>query len=163
MTLEAYDGQCLRIADSSGNVFEGVCAYHNAAYAKQEYGRKQEALQMANFVFFQSDIREIQSLEQNQGQWGKFSAPYGQLEEWNVQEGIDCIQDVLFSEEEVHVYRMLCCLEDYIAPDTKHDMDCGEALPKVLQELLDTRISERCREKAEKIIALCKYYYLLPV
>ena len=89
LDLKQYDGKCVRITDAEGNVFEGVCSYNSEEYDEHEYGRCEKALQLPFFLFFQSNIAALESLEDRSGPYGKFSDPYGTLEELMVEEGID--------------------------------------------------------------------------
>ena len=81
MNLHDYDDRCVRIIDNNSDIFDGICSYNNAEYDEHEFGRNEESLQICNFLFYKSDIKEIQSLENNDGPYGKFLAPYGKLEE----------------------------------------------------------------------------------
>ena len=65
MDIKRYDGKCVRIIDTSGDVFDGICCYNDEEYNDHEYGRCEEGLKIENFLFFKSDIREIQSLEEH--------------------------------------------------------------------------------------------------
>lgn len=116
MNLKKYDGKCVSIEDSEGNVFEGICYYNGREYNDHEFGRDEECLQMVNFLFFKSDIRKIKSLENHRGPHGRFSSAFGLIEEMNVKDGINSIDEELYSEEDEHVIRMLACLEYYMEP-----------------------------------------------
>jgi hypothetical protein len=116
MNLKKYDEKCVRIEDTEGNVFEGICWYSDHEYNDHEWGRDEECLQMANFLFFKKDIRKIESLENHRGPYGKYTAAYGLLEEMNVKDGIDSIESELECEEDEHVLRLLACLEYYMEP-----------------------------------------------
>jgi len=129
MNLKKYDGKCVRIEDDLGNVFEGICDYNGREYNESEFGRNEECLQMANFLFFKKDIKKIESLENHRGPYGKFSSAYGLLEEMNVKDGIGSIDEELYSEEDEHVIRMLACLEHYMDPASGYELSCrGEVI-----------------------------------
>ena len=52
MDLNKFDGKCVRIITTSGEVFEGVVSYDNREYAFHEYGYDQEALRLTPIVCF---------------------------------------------------------------------------------------------------------------
>ena len=110
MELRQLDGRCVRLTDRDGTVFEGVCQYDNAEYCEHAFGRAEDGLELENFLFFRSDLRSAVSLEGRSGPYGRFSAPYGVLEELNLRDGIDGVRAELESEEPEHVRRMLRCL-----------------------------------------------------
>ena len=150
--LKKYDGLCVRIIDSNGDVFDGICCHNSEEYDEHEYGRYEESLQIENFLFYECDIKEIQSLEENSGPYGKFLDPYGKLEIMTVEDGIDSIGDVLFSEEDEHVIRLLNCLEEYLDPDSKLTVSDQEAIIEALNKLLDVNSNTAIQEKAWKIL-----------
>ena len=154
MKLLDYDGQCVRITVPCGDIFEGICRYSDKYYNEHEYGRREEALRIINHLFFKNDIKEIESLEGHNGSYGKFSSCYGLIEELNVQDGIDFIRDVLFCEENEHVYRMLLCLEHHLSPRSENGLDCYDEVIETIHELLQTDIEPDSREKARQIIGM---------
>lgn len=141
VNLGNFDGKRVRITDENGDIFEGVASYENKDYCEHEYGRREPCLQIVNFTFFRSDIKQIEALK------GQYSAPFGTIEELNYQDGIDSIEDELFCEENESVYRMLLCLEAHIVRN-------GEQCPglnKLLQRLLQTELAEQTRKKAAEL------------
>ena len=129
MNLKRYDGKCVRLEDTEGNVFEGICCHNDHEYNYHEFGRDEECLQIVNFLFFKGDIKKIESLEHHRGPYGKFSSAYGLLEEMNVKDGISSIDEELYSEEDEHVIRMLACLEHYMDPASGYELSCrGEVI-----------------------------------
>ena len=150
MELRRYDGQAVRITDTEGEVFEGVCGHKVAEYCLHEYGREEEGLSIANFLFYRDDILAIESLEGRSGPWGRFSAPWGRIEERNADEGMDCIDEELFCEEDEHVIRLLRCLGDRLEKSAGSPPDWAAALPKALRELLKLRPGAECRTEAER-------------
>ena len=114
MKLSDYDGKCVRIVDFEGDVFEGICSYNNEAYMEHEYGVHEECLQLANFIFYRSHIKDIESLEGNCGPYGRFTSCYRRLEELNIEDGINSIREVLFSEENEHIFRLLLCIDRHL-------------------------------------------------
>ena len=54
MDLNKFDGKCVRIITTSGEVFEGVVSYDDREYAFPEYGHDQEALRLTPTDHFQT-------------------------------------------------------------------------------------------------------------
>ena len=150
--LKKYDGLCVRIIDSNGDAFDGICSHNSEEYDEHEYGRCEESLQIENFLFFKRDIKEIQSLEENSGPHGRFLDPYGKLEIMTVEDGIDSIEDVLFSEEDEHVIRLLNCLEEYLDPNSGLEVSDHEEIIKALRKLLEVNSNIAIQEKAWKTL-----------
>ncbi len=150
--LKKYDGLCVRIIDSNGDAFDGICCHNSDEYDEHEYGRCEESLQIENYLFYERDIKEIQSLEENSGPHGRFLDPYGKLEIMTVEDGIDSIEDVLFSEEDEHVIRLLNCLEEYFDPDSGLTVSDQEAIIEALNKLLEVNSNTAIQEKAWKIL-----------
>ncbi len=152
MNLKKYDGKCVRIIDSSGDAFDGICRYNCAEYGEHEYGRAEESLQIENFLFFERHIKDIQSLDENTGPYGRFLDPYGKLEILTVEDGIDSIEDVLFSEENEHVMRLLCCLEEYLNPDLTLTLPDREEVLATLRKLLEVNTDPNIQDKTWHIL-----------
>ena len=153
MQLSEFDGQCVRIVDSFGDVFEGICTHNNADYSEHEFGRHEEGLEMPNMLFFKSDIREVTSLEDHQGPYGRFSAPFGRLEELTVEDGIDMIEEMLLSEEPEHIYRLLLCLEDHLKSQDDKLYEESEGLVDLLKNLIGTNEDAQIKALAQRLIA----------
>ena len=51
MDLNKFDGKCVRIITTSGEVFEGIVSYDDREYAFHEYGHDEEALRLTPVVF----------------------------------------------------------------------------------------------------------------
>lgn len=152
MGLREYDGMCVRIVLNEGDVYEGFCSHNSAEYGEHEFGRAEESLQILSFLIFKSEIRDVESLEGREGPYGMFSEPYGALEEMTVEEGIDAIAEVLFSEETEHICRVLCCLEKYFLPGGSYRLTCRAPLIDVLKELLTVSQDARIRDGAETLL-----------
>ena len=153
MNLKIYDNTCIRIVDTDGNDFDGICQYYNAAYNEHEHARDEDRLKIENFIFYSSDIWYIQSLENHTGPYGRFLDPYGKLEEMNIEDGIDGVEDILFSEEDEHVMRMLSCLDKYRDPYFNYNLPYAQDIFVLLHKIKDddTR-AEEIREEAEHMI-----------
>ena len=151
MNLKKYDEKCVRITCDDGNVFEGISLYSDSEYNECEYNRKDESLDIENFKFYKSYIKKVENLENHNGPYGKFTDKYGTLEKMNVEDGIDTIVDILFGEEDEHIYRMLICLEDYF--NNNYDLDYKK-LKIHLEKLLKYYTNPKIIEEAKKLIEL---------
>ena len=103
MNLAKYDGKCVRIITTWGEVFEGVVSYDDREYAFHEYGRDQEALHLTPILLFKNDILNVISLEDVDGPFGHYSEKYGLLEEKCLEWGTDMIDEVFESEDDVQI------------------------------------------------------------
>ena len=114
MNLSTFDNKCVRITTVDGESFEDLCNCCHEECNEHEFGRPEPCLQMLSFLFFPCDIAQIASLEGHSGPHGRFSAPFCRpeepiVEELIVEDDIDSIKEVLFSEEQAP--HMLNCLE----------------------------------------------------
>lgn len=107
MNLKKYDNKKVRFTDSENNTIEGISYYYTKEIAKCMYGINSECLKITCFLFRKEKIKDISIIDE-------FSAPYGKIEKWAVEDGMDLVDEVLYSEEDEHVYRLLLCLEDKI-------------------------------------------------
>lgn len=153
MRLREYDDRCVQVTDRNGEVFEGVCAYNGRDYNEHEFGRREDGLQISYLLLFRSDIREIRSLEEHSGPYGRFTRRYGRLEEMAAEAGPDIIEEVLFSGKEAHILRLLACLGDRLKPDAGCALPCrGEVLGQLA--LLDASDeTEAVRAGASRLLA----------
>ena len=113
MNLKKYDGKCVRIITTWGEEFEGVVSYDDKEYAFHEYGHNQEALRLLPIIFYKNDISGVISLEDVNGPFGHYSEKYGLLEKKCIEWGTDMIEEVLDSEDDIQILRMLACMKDY--------------------------------------------------
>lgn len=142
LNLVNYDGKRVRITDSQCETFEGIAEYYNKDYCEHEYGRREPCLQIANFTFFRSDVKVIETLR------GQYAAPFGRIEELNFRDGIDSIEDELFCEEDESVYRMLCCIDAHVVSQK----ETCPGLSELLKRLTETELTEKTRLKAEQLL-----------
>ena len=148
MRLIKYDDKCVRIVTTDDEEFEGVCIHNTDEYDEQEFGRKEESLQIENVLFYKSYIKKVYSLENHNGPYGKFTQKYGKLEEITVEDGISSIEDILFSEVPEHSYRLLLYMEEHIEQLFKDKSKIIELL-KLLEKTTD---SEKIKVKSKDII-----------
>lgn len=147
MNLQEFDGKCVRIIDSLGDAFDGICSYNSEEYNEHEFGRTEECLQIENFLFYRNDIQTVKSLENRNGLYGKFLDPYGKLEELTIEDGINSIQDILSSEEPEHVRRLLRCLDKHLG-----DLPCRTEVIDALRELADNTEDMDIQDAALRLV-----------
>jgi len=116
MNLIKYDNRFIRLVDGLGDIYEGVARYDSRDYNLHEYGKEEESIQMSHTIFFKSFIKKIEIID-------SFSDKYGLLEESIIDLGMDMVDEVLTSEEDVSINRLLLCLEDKIKTLSKNDID----------------------------------------
>ena len=114
MELKSFDNKCVRILTASGEVYEGIVSYCGREYVLHEYGCNQEALQLTPMLFYKDDIVSVISLEDVDGPFGHYSEKYGLLEKKCLEWGSDMIEEVLESEDDTQILRMLACMKDHL-------------------------------------------------
>ena len=112
MELKRFDNKCVRILTASGEVYEGIVSYCGHEYVFHDYGCDQEALYLTPMLFYQDDIASVISLEEVDGPFGHYSEKYGLLEKKCLEWGSDLIEEVLESEDDTQILRMLACMKD---------------------------------------------------
>ena len=151
LDLRDYDGKCVRIVGTDGEVFEGNCEHFSEAYSEHEFGREEDGLQMIDFLFYRNDIKSIRSLEDQEGPYGHFSGPYSSLEVMNAEDA-DLVDEVLLSEDDVHVLRMLNYLETHPETVDGYDKKNKDILAKSLHDVLVLSEDPACHEAARRLI-----------
>lgn len=116
MNLIKYDNKCIRLVDGLGNVYEGIARYDSRDYNFHEYGKDEESIQMSHTIFFKFVIKKIEIID-------SFSDKYGLLEESLLESGMDMVDEVLTSEEDISITRLLFCIEDRINILSKNEKD----------------------------------------
>ncbi len=150
--LSAFDDRCVRLTDFTGDVYEGNARHFSDEYAWQEFGRFEEGLQLVCYLFYYDQIRSIESLNDCTGPYGRFSAPYGKLEEDSVKDGPDIIDEFLFSEDSEHIERMLRCLKDFLKPESGIVIPEREKTLQLIRKYAGTEKDEVLRRQAEEIL-----------
>ena len=143
-----FDGKCVRLEDIYGHVYEGVCVHDSADYCLHEFGVDEEALQFMHFLVYKSQIREIVSLEERTGPYGRYSAPFGELEELTVEDGKLFLEDALFDEEPEQVMRLLNCLGAALSPVNGREVKDRAEILALLRRLAAEGEDEAVRAKA---------------
>ena len=112
MDLKSFDNKCVRLLTASGEEYEGTVSYCGREYVFHEYGCDQEALVLSPMLFYKDDIVSVTSLEEVEGPFGHYSEKYGLLEKKCLEWGSDLIEEVLESEDDTRILRMLACMKD---------------------------------------------------
>ena len=100
-----------------------------------------EIIIFMNMIFFKSFIRKIDIID-------SFSDKYGLLEESLIESGMDMVDEVLTSEDDISINRLLLCLEDKIKSLSKSDRD---ELVKILDVFIKYNNNENNVKEAIKI------------
>ena len=114
MDLKSFDNKCVRLLTASGEEYEGTVSYCGREYVFHEYGCDQEALVLSPMLFYKDDIVSVTSLEEVDGPFGHYSEKYGLLEKKCLEWGTDMIEEVLESEDDTRILRMLSCMKDHL-------------------------------------------------
>ena len=69
-------------------------------------------MRLTPIVFYKNDILRVISLEDVNGPFGHYSEKYGLLEKKCLEWGTDLIEEVLDSEDDSQILRMLACMKD---------------------------------------------------
>lgn len=150
MNLRKLDGKCIKIIDKQNCEYEGICSYNNKDYTYHEFGKDEESIQIANLLFYKSNIKKVESLENNRGPYGKFTQKYGTIEKMALEDGTDSIEEILTSEEPLHIYRLLTCIEDYLI---KNEISYKRKLLQLLKEFNKYNEDEKTYEITKQIIS----------
>lgn len=144
MNLKKYDNKKVRFTDSENNTIEGISYYYTKEIAECMYGINSECLKITCFLFRKEEIKDISIIDE-------FSAPYGKIEKWAVEDGMDLVDEVLYSEEDEHVYRLLLCLEDKI-----NSIDYQKELYDKLLSFSKYNEDKKIAKELEKLLKLIK-------
>ena len=90
MRLKKYDNKKVRFIDSEKNIIEGISEYYTKEMSECMYGINSECLKITCFLFRKKEIKDISIIDE-------FSAPYGKIEKWAVEDGMDLVDEVLYS------------------------------------------------------------------
>jgi len=144
MNLKKYDNKKVRFTDSENNTIEGISYYYTKEIAECMYGINSECLKITCFLFRKEEIKDISIIDE-------FSAPYGKIEKWAVEDGMNLVDEVLYSEEDEHVYRLLLCLEDII-----NSIDYQKELYDKLLSFSKYNEDKKIAKELEKLLKLIK-------
>ena len=152
MELKQYDGKRIQITTTDGLKYEGIGDHCSADYCEHEYGRAEEGIKLVNFLFYREYIHSIRDLEEHPGPFGGFTAPFGRIEEENLRDGFGFVEDQLTCEEDVHVLRMLRCLED--RRQRRMPIPDREKIPEALRESLSFIEDPAVRQEAQRLLEI---------
>ena len=144
MNLKKYDNKKVRFTDSENNTIEGISYYYTKEIAECMYGINSECLKITCFLFRKEEIKDISIIDE-------FSAPYGKIEKWAVEDGMDLVDEVLYSEEDEHVDRLLLCLED-----KKDSINYQKELYDKLLSFSKYNENKKIAKELEKLLKLIK-------
>ena len=144
MNLKKYDNKKVRFKDSENNIIEGISEYYTKEMAEAIYGIDSECLKITCFLFRKSEINNITIIDE-------FNNPYSRLEEMAVEDGMDLVDEILYSEEDEHVYRLLLCIEDKLDSINYQK----ELYPKLIS-FAKYNENKKIAKELEKIIDLIK-------
>ena len=136
MNIKKYDGKCVQITDKYNNkVYEGLCQYNSHDYTFHEYGKDEDSLEIFHFLFYKSDIKKIKIID-------RFTEKYGEIEKETAMD-MDMLEQALDDEDDIHVYRLLLCLED---------IGINKEVKKLLNNLIKYNKDEKIINKAKELI-----------
>lgn len=113
--LEKFDNKMIRLETIYGDTFEGIGSYYGKEYNEHEYGVDEDSIVMSHIMTYESQIKSIEEIE-------SFSSNYGKLEEIVIEDGIDIIDEVIESDDDISIYRLLLCIEDNINNFNKDEL-----------------------------------------
>lgn len=138
MKLKDFDDKLVRIVDSLGEVYEGIGVHNSKEYNMHEYGVDEDSIVIFCVMFYQSDIKQIKEID-------SFSSSFGRIEEVVLDGGIDLIDEAFYSENPIHVYRLLLCIEDrYNSLPFKNELN--NLLKRLIRYNDDDKIKEKARD-----------------
>lgn len=138
MNIKKYDNKRVRLKDFLGDIYEGIAMHNSVDYNYHEYGVEEEGLQLGCFLFYKSQIKKIEEIKE-------FSNIYGKLEE-EVLEDPDLIEEIFEREEDIHIYRLLLCIEDNL-----NNLKEKEKLLKLIKDLIKYNEDDKIIKKAVEI------------
>ena len=154
MDLSIFEGKHVRVTDKFGSIYEGICSHNSVDYDEFEFGVNEEALQFPGLVIWKSLIVSVESLEDVDGPYGHFSAPFGEVEESAFQDGPGLIDELLFCEEDETVMRMLNCIEDHFCIRGEPLPEWKDELAGLLKQLPSFTEDRAILEKADALTAV---------
>ena len=63
MDVSVFDWQNVRLSLKNGEIFDGLCSYCHAEYMLAEYGTEKDALQIDDWIFYESEISGVSLLQ----------------------------------------------------------------------------------------------------
>ena len=156
MDIQQYDNKHVRITIFDGSVYEGIVTYNSASYDEHEFGRDEGGLQMPGLLIYADDILSVESLEEREdGPWGKFTEPFGRLEEeslFDPDSGPVLACEILECERAEHVIRMLRCIGYYLDPVKGKSIPGKNSIIEQLRALVKYSDDPEIVDFAERLI-----------
>ncbi len=140
MKLNKYDNKRVRIILDNNDIFEGIVQYNSKDYNYHEYGKNMDGLQMICFLFYKNQIKDIEIID-------NYTSSYGKLEIETIEDGMDLIDEVLYSEEDEAIYRLLVCIEDNLVK-----IDYKEELFNLLKYIIKFYNNKKIINKIKSIL-----------
>ena len=157
MDLWQFNDKHVRITCLDGAVYEGIASHNSADYDEHEFGNYEEGLQLPGMLFYAGDIASVESLEDREdGPWGKFSEPFGRLEEESLfdPDGDPVLAcEILDCEDPEHVLRMMRCIGYYLGPDKGRTIPGKEKIIDQLKVLVKYSDDPEIVDFAAKLIS----------
>ena len=139
MNLSKFDDKKVKVETIYGDTFEGISYSYSIDYNEHEYGVSEESIHMSHIMIYKSQIKSIEEIKE-------FSNDYGELEEAVVEDGVDIIDEVFESDDDISIYRLLLCIKDKILDYKKND-----ELIKLLDYLIKYNDNKKIISKANEI------------
>jgi len=142
--LNKYDNKKIKLETIYGDTFEGIGYFYSREYNEHEYGVDEDSIVMSHIMTYESQIKNIEEID-------GFSTDYGRLEEIVIEDGVDIIDEVFESDDDIYIYRLLLCIEDNISTFTNKD-DLSKELKYLLMYNKDKKVIKKCVEIMKKLI-----------
>ena len=152
MKLSKFDNKFVSFTDENNDLIEGYCVYNSKDYTYHEYGVNEESIKIEYIIFYKWQINNIKELKDNNTPYSPFTGPYGSLEKIIIDSGPDIIDEVFDPEDDsdnIHVYRLLLCIKDYIIEDKLNEK---EEIIKLIKDLIKKSDNEKIIRLAKEII-----------
>ena len=91
-------------------------------------------------MFYRDQIKDIEIID-------KYTSSYGKLEIETINDGMDLIDEILYSEEDESILRLLTCIEDNLSK-----LDYKEELFKLLEHLSNYYNNKEIANKIKSIL-----------
>ena len=138
--LIKFDNKWVRIVDITNTIYEGLGIFYDKEYNYHEYGRCEDSINISYFIFYESDIKKIKVIDEQLN-------TYGKIEEETLNDGINLIEQVLTSDYDEDVIRLLHCLNDKIT-----DLDNKDEIIILLKDLLKYNENKEIIKLTKKIL-----------
>ena len=139
MNIKKYDNKMVRVETIYDDIYEGISYFYSEEYNNHEYGENEDSIQMSHIMIYKSQIKSINEID-------NFSNDYGKLEEEIVDSGLDLIEEVFESDDDISIFRLLLCIENYIDKFKKNN-----DFIKVLDYLININDNSKIIEKSKSI------------